>query len=148
MILDKTTNIKLYASLLPNLQAALDKIASLGTNPEPGRYEFEGGFFMVQKGTTNPVENGDFEAHRKYIDVQIIFSGSELVVWDDIDCLKTTEVYNAEKDREMLAGKVEHIYRIDEGMFWVAFPSDAHKACKHQGSPNEFGKYVVKLPVA
>lgn len=32
---------------------------------------------MVQKGMARPVSEGTYEAHRNYIDVQIIFEGSE-----------------------------------------------------------------------
>lgn len=53
-------------------------------NLEVGRYEFDGGYFMVQKGTTRPLEEGTFEAHRRYIDVQIVVEGSEELAWEDL----------------------------------------------------------------
>ena len=147
MIIDKTENLKNYAKLLPNLQAGLDKVASLGSDPEVGRYEFDGGFFMIQKGLTSPAADGDFEAHRKYIDVQIILKGAEYVIWDEISNLKETVPYDAAKERVMLGGQVKHTFRIDAGMSWVAFPQDAHKACKHLDSQTEYVKVVMKLPV-
>ncbi len=147
MIVDKTKNIKFYKALLPNLDNALEALDSLGKDPQKGRYEFEGGYFMIQEGETHSVSDGDYEAHRKYIDVQIIISGSELVGWADTSCLKETDGYDSEKDKEMLSGPDEYCVKVSEGMFWAAFPQDAHKACRDTGEKTAYKKAVVKLPV-
>ena len=146
MIIDRTENLMKYQSMLPNLKAGLAALNAL-TDKKAGRYEFEGGFFMIQQGSTSPVDSGDYEAHRKYIDVQIILSGSEIVVWEDISRLTQSVPYSEEKEREMFKGPVAHTFRIEEGMSWVAFPQDAHKACKHLESQNDYLKVVMKLPV-
>ena len=146
MIIDRTENLMKYQSMLPNLKAGLAALNAL-TDKKAGRYEFEGGFFMIQQGITSPVDSGDYEAHRKYIDVQIILTGSEIVVWEDISRLTQSVPYSEEKEREMFKGPVAHTFRIEEGMSWVAFPQDAHKACKHLESQNDYLKVVMKLPV-
>ncbi|MCR5625841.1 MAG: YhcH/YjgK/YiaL family protein [Lachnospiraceae bacterium] len=147
MIIDKYSLVSNYREMLPHLDNAVKVLESLGKDPKVGRYEFEGGYFMIQEGDTVDISEGDYEAHRRYIDVQVILKGSELVAWDDIEDLKVSKTYDNIKDFEMLSGDVKHVFKIDEGMFWVAFPSDAHKACKDMGEKTHYKKAVVKLPV-
>lgn len=145
MILDYTKNIELYAPVLKNLDKALAAIQALPTL-EPGRYEFDGGYFMIQTGTTNPMEPGDYEAHRKYIDVQMILEGSELVAWKELS--ETTLVeYSEEKDFAVCSGPIEEVVNVKEGMFYAVYPHDAHKPCRHFDTPTTYKKAVIKLPV-
>ena len=102
---------------------------------------------MVQKGITRPILEGTFEAHRKYIDVQMILDGSEEVVWENIRNLETTVPYNAEKDVQRLTGNREHVIKITKGMFYAAFPHDGHQPVAHTGEVQSFRKIVLKLPV-
>jgi len=150
MIIDEIKNIALYRAMLPGIDAGLAALEKLGTHPEIGRYEFDGGYFMVQEGTTNPAE-GDFEAHRKYIDVQIILEGEETVFWTDIANLKTSEAYDEAADKEMLSETDPQKIRVDvmkAGTAWAAFPQDAHKPGRHTAAPSAYRKVVMKLPVA
>ena len=52
MIIDHVDNILKYEALLPNLRKGLEAVAAVknGAGLAPGRYEFEGGYFMVQQG--------------------------------------------------------------------------------------------------
>lgn len=146
MIIDKIDNILLYEPLLKNLKRGVEAVKAL-PELEVGRYEFEGGFFMVQKGCTKPLEEGTFEAHRKYIDVQILMEGSEEVAWSDITDLTTVIEYDPEKDAERLTGESDHVIKISEGMFYAAFPHDGHKPVSHTAEQQTFTKVVMKLPV-
>mgnify|MGYP002859837717 CR=1 FL=1 len=148
MIIDKAGRLPDYAALLPHLQAGLDAVAALGAHPAVGRYEFEGGYLMIQRGTTSPAAQGDFEAHRRYIDVQIMLEGSEEVIWEETAALAESLPYDAERERALYHGEVKHVFTIEAGMAWVAFASDAHKACKHTGTtPRNYLKVVMKLPL-
>lgn len=42
-----------------------------------GRHEIDGDrvFALVQNYTTNPIEGALYEAHRRYSDIQFVFSG-------------------------------------------------------------------------
>lgn len=145
MIIDYTKNLSQYAPILNNLDAALAAVKAL-PSWEVGTYQFEGGYFMIQKGTTNPIHNGDFEAHRKYVDVQLVLEGSELIAWKEID---QTEVvlYEEDKDKVTCKGSVEEIIEMKTGMCWVAYPNDCHKGCGHIDAPTTYTKAVIKLPV-
>ncbi|MGN0354928.1 MAG: YhcH/YjgK/YiaL family protein [Muricoprocola sp.] len=145
MIIDKFENIRFYSSMLKNLENGLEAVAALKSR-EPGRYEFEGGYFMVQKGTTKPLEEGTYEAHRKYTDVQIILEGSEEIAWKEITDLASVKEYDSEKDAERLEGSFDHVMKITEGMFYAAFPHDGHKPVSHTSEQQEYTKIVMKLP--
>ncbi len=146
MIIDHVDRLMEYKDLLPNLKEGLDAIRAL-PEAKVGRYEFDGGYFMVQQGQTKPIQEGTFEAHRKYIDVQMILEGSEELAWEDIRALKTVIPYNPEKDAERLNGNHEHVMKISKGMFYAAFPWDAHQPVAHTDQPQTFTKIVLKLPM-
>lgn len=146
MIVDKLSNIRFYKKLLPGLEKGMRMIESM-TEYEVGRYEFEGGYFLVQKGSTKPLEDGAFEVHRKYLDVQIILEGCEEVGWASLDDLTTTKEYDPQKDAEFLEGSREHAVKISAGMFYAAFPQDGHMPCRHTKEPHEYTKIVMKLPL-
>ncbi len=146
MIIDKMDNIRFYADVLPKLENGLKAIEAMGT-PVLGRYEFEGGFFLVQEGETRPLEEKNYEAHRNYIDVQILLEGSEEVGWEHLSDLTVKVPYNPDKDLEFLTGGSEHVMKISAGMFWVGFPQDGHKPGAHTTEQHRYKKIVLKLPV-
>lgn len=145
MIIDNIRNISLYKKLVPGLEKGLAAIEDKYN--EIGRYEFDGGFFMVQAGKTKPMDEGFFEAHRKYVDVQMVLEGSEEIAWSDLQDLKEEIAYNPEKDALYFSGSTIHNMKVSKGMFYIAFPHDGHKAVRHIGNQQEFKKIVIKLPV-
>ncbi len=146
MIIDCIDNIMKYEPLLPYLRKGMEAIHGL-EELEKGRYEFDGGYFMVQKGVTRPILEGTFEAHKKYIDVQILVEGSEEVAWEDIHKLETVIPYDAQKDTQRLIGEREHVIKITKGMFYAAFPQDGHQPVAHTSKEQSFTKIVLKLPI-
>lgn len=147
MIVDNIDNIMFYHSMVQHLAAGMAAMEDLGGNLEVGRYEFDGGYFMVQKGSTKPMTEGTFEAHRKYVDVQIIVEGSEEVAWADPRNLHTEIPYDPEKDAERLSGSLEHVMKMSAGMFYMAFPHDGHKPVSHTKEQQSYTKIVMKLLV-
>ena len=85
MIICPWKDIKKYASLLPGIEEAFDAVNALTdfeakVHPLSGENRFE-----VAVATTKPVDLG--EAHRKYIDVQCMIKGGEVVGWAPLaDC--------------------------------------------------------------
>lgn len=147
MVIDKLTNIGKYRPMLPHLDAALVCLKNV-QGKEPGRYDFDGGFILIQAGTTNPIDAGAFEVHRKYLDVQILLSGAETIMWADLaDLNVTTFPYDETLDRSNHAGTGCRM-EIQPGMFYLCAPHDAHKACGHVSTPTAFRKAVVKLRIA
>ncbi len=146
MIVDKFSNLAFYASILPKLDNGLEAMKKL-EKMEVGRYDFDGGYFMVQKGTTKPMEEGTFEAHRKYIDIQILLEGSEDVAWATLSDLTEEIPYNEEKDAARYSGESKHTLHVTAGMCYVAYPLDGHKPVRHLDQEQIYTKIVMKLSI-
>ena len=116
-----------------------------------GRHEIGtgGAYANVQEYQTR-VENV-FEAHRDYIDVQIVVSGEEVIdVADLADALGCTMEYDKERDCVLYASaaKVRSL-DADPSAWFVFFPSDLHRpGMAKDGTPSPVRKVVVKIPVA
>ena len=148
MIIDKLENIQFYASILPNLKEGIKAISDLKKKGAfaPGRYDFEGGFFKVENGSTKLFTEGTYEAHKQYIDVQIIEDGSEEIAWDTLESLMETVPYDEEKDAARYTGDFSHQMKITKGMFWAAFPWDGHRPGAHSKEEQQYTKIILKLP--
>ena len=144
MIICPWKDIKKYASLLPGIDEAFDAVNAL-SDYEAKTYPLsDGNRFFVAVGTTKAPDEA--EAHRKYLDIQYIVKGKEVVGWADLaDCTIQGE-FNEEKDIGKYTGDFEYI-TINEGICYVAFPEDAHMPGRHLDVPNDFVKVVVKLKV-
>lgn len=115
-----------------------------------GRHDIvEGGAFAIVS-EYDTKSDGAFEAHRDYIDVQIIANGEENIsvanLNDGIDC---TMEYNKEKDCLFYASASEIRSHDTDGSTWfVFFPSDLHRPGAMKGDvPVHVKKVVVKIPV-
>ena len=148
MIIDKLENIQFYAPILPNLKEGIKAISDLKKKGAfaPGRYDFEGGFFKVENGSTKLFTEGTYEAHKQYIDVQIIEDGSEEIAWDTLESLTETVPYSEEKDAARYTGDFSHQIQITKGMFWAAFPWDGHRPGAHSKEEQNYTKIILKLP--
>jgi YhcH/YjgK/YiaL family protein len=113
----------------------------------PGRVEIDGDqvFALVQEYTSKPMEQGRWEAHRKYIDIQYIVSGEENIGYANVADLTMGE-YNEEKDRYIPQGEGSFV-RLLAGMFGVYMPEDAHMPNMAVGQPAPVKKVVVKVAV-
>lgn len=145
MIIGYLNDWKTYERLLPMLEE-IRKIALESGDKPAGRYETEWGFYMIQEGETYPAEEGVFESHKKYLDVQCLVDGFECMEWQDIRKLRTSEAYSEEKDVQFMHGS-GNMSEICPGMFYVMFPEDGHKACCHVREAVTYRKVVAKIKI-
>lgn len=92
-----------------------------------------------------------YEAHRAYIDVQIAFSGSEIIkVAPTADATEPQGEFNTEKDVIFYAGAANSVDVVaDAQNYVVLFPQDAHMPCMAiDGTPAPIRKVVFKIPYA
>jgi YhcH/YjgK/YiaL family protein len=117
---------------------------------EVKRYDIDGDnlFATVSEYLTKNEETTNFEAHRKYIDIQYVISGKETM---NIAPLKTAREivtqYDATKDIEFL--KVEKIVKhtATPSNFFIFFPDDAHRPGIREGVSSPVRKIVIKVKV-
>lgn len=136
-----------------NLQRALDFLQrARGADLPDGRVEIDGDrvFALVQSYET--VAAGDpviFEAHRKYIDVQYVAAGQEVIAWATTDRLLVTEAYDPAKEAWFgaLPAAETTFVRVAAGELVVLYPTDGHTPRLAAGAPAAVKKIVVKVAV-
>lgn len=115
-----------------------------------GRNEIgEGAFANVAEYETK-LQNM-YELHRKYIDVQLLTRGSEVVfVADKEHANKAQGDFNVEGDFILYvdADNARQVV-VSPDSYQVFYPSDAHKPCMAvDGCPQTVRKVCVKIPYA
>lgn len=104
---------------------------------------------LIQSYTTKRPDEATFETHRAYIDIQMIVSGREYIMW--APQVKLTQVkvpYDYEKDIVRYADPEIFVpIRLEAGDFCVLFPTDGHKPTIMVDMPTEVKKIVVKVAV-
>ncbi len=85
------------------------------------------------------------EAHRKYIDIQVVVSGIEQMGWSGLSrCNAVKEGYNEEKDIIFFKDPSSSYVTVSPGEFAVFFPEDVHSPGISEGKVE---KIVAKVPV-
>ena len=96
MIIDKIENIEKYSQIPISV---IKFIKNLTPETPVGHYELENGIFAnIDKYTTKLFENCKFEAHKKYIDIQILTTGTERLDYINIEGLAVSEEYDQNRD--------------------------------------------------
>jgi YhcH/YjgK/YiaL family protein len=150
MISDTIKNKSLYGGISSRIKTALEYLATTDfTNIEAGRYELDGTnlFVLVQKYDTLPKDQGKWECHRKYIDIQYIAEGIEQIGFSNISNMKITTEYNPDKDVAFLSGDGDVVTLI-KGSYGIFFPDDAHQPkLAPDDRPGAVKKVVIKIKV-
>jgi YhcH/YjgK/YiaL family protein len=113
-----------------------------------GKYPIDGDdvFALVQTYESRPRQEGKWEAHRKFIDVQFVAQGKEQLGWANLNRLKVSEPYSDENDVLFLEGEGDFV-TAEAGTFVIFAPQDAHMPGIAAGNPQKVKKVVVKVRV-
>ena len=151
MIIDQLSRAAQYRCLSPHVSKAIDFItrADVGTLA-CGEYELDGRsvYGIVQEYDTilsgeNQLSRGTWEAHRKYIDLQLVISGRERIGWADLSTLAAGD-YNSQQDFMPLVGD-GHVLTLVAGSFMLLYPWDGHMPRLAVGESEHVRKVVVKI---
>lgn len=115
------------------------------------RTELGAGVFVSEECYLSKARpDGFFESHRKFIDIQIIFEGEELMEIADIATMKTKQPYNPERDLIIYEDNPDASQlRVFPGQAAVFFPTDAHMpTLRVREAGGMVRKCVIKIPVA
>ena len=150
MIVDRIQNADLYINMHARFQAAFDflrqdNIADL----ETGEYQICGKdvYANVASYETLPADEGECEAHRKYIDLQFIADGKEHIGYSPLEEQALVEEYCDDRDVAFYDGTAPSFVSLSSGMFAIFFPDDAHKPCRYLERSSKVKKIVVKIAV-
>lgn len=114
-----------------------------------GKIELTGGAFAIEAAYhSKPRPEGFFESHRKYIDVQVVVAGAELMEVEEISRLTVTDAYNAERDLIKYADTAAaSLLKVRAGDAALFFPVDGHMPSLQLDGRVLVRKTVVKVPV-
>ena len=150
MIKDTLKNSEFYYGLGERFQKAFEYLKTTNlSEKENGKYEIDGEniYVSVQDYNTKPEEEGKFEAHKKYADIQFIVKGQEKLGYTDIKNCTNLTSYDEKNDIEFLKNSENknHFAYAKEGDFIVFFPQDAHMPCISINENSYVKKAVVKI---
>ncbi len=147
MIYDTLNNIKNYESL-GKIYDVLKFISQEDfSSKELGRYDIDGDniYYMIQSYNTDP-DKSIAEAHKKYIDIQLILEGEELIGVAPILCEKEEVEAKPEKDAWLYRCKTDFI-TMKPGYYMVLYPNDIHLPGKAVKDSQPCRKIVVKIKI-
>ena len=147
MIKDKLDNANTYYGISDRLKAGFMwlKLQDLA-NIESKVYYIDNNDLYANVQEYETKDDADFETHKKYIDIQYMIRGKELVYVTNKNNCSTSIEYNEEKDLEFhqCNGEEEKLL-LNEGEFLVLFPQDAHKPSITYMKKEKVKKVVVKV---
>ena len=151
MIYDKLENIGLYFDPDSDFVKAVEFAKQF--SGENGKYPLDGDrvYASVHEYITGQESEKVFEAHRKYIDVQIMITGSEMhgVMPLDDSNLSVTEDYDSTRDVIFFDTISDYTKVIlSSGEFVVYYPSDCHKPGCSIDHDTQVRKIVVKIALS
>jgi biofilm protein TabA len=117
---------------------------------EVKRYDIDGDnlFATVSEYLSKNEESAHFEAHRKYIDIQYVVSGKELINVAPLTSVKDVlEPYDSVKDIEFVTVTKAINCKASPSDFFIFFPDDAHRPGLKDGGNSMVRKIVIKVKV-
>ena len=149
MIYDTLSNAKLYAGISDAMAIAMEVLQTTDfAAVAPGSYQVRDGvFYNVMEPTLRPVEEGSWECHRKYIDVQYVLCDGEQILYCPLDRVDWGE-FNDSGDCALAKLQGSWIsLPMHPDTFAVFFPGDAHAPTLALDTVKQVKKVVIKVPV-
>ena len=150
MIIAKKTHALCYRGIHPRLDKALELLqddAFIASVTGPDKVFIEGDALYAFRNdySTVPYEETFFEAHRKYLDIQMVVSGQERC--DVADPATLGEPFREKTDFKGYHGEAEQSVILRQDNFMIVFPGDAHRLKIAVDQPETISKVVFKVLV-
>ena len=148
MILSALSQSPSYAALHPLFPRAFDYIRNTDLFAlAPGRYNIVGDdlIAIVERVQAKTKEVAKLEAHRKYIDIQLVLEGDETMGWKPLaDCLNPVSEHSMEKDIRFFHDAPASWVAVPPDHFCIFLPEDAHAPLVGDGT---IRKVIFKVAV-
>ncbi|WEK34122.1 MAG: YhcH/YjgK/YiaL family protein [Candidatus Pseudobacter hemicellulosilyticus] len=154
MVIDKLINAANYYCLHPRLQQAFAFLISRDLEAldalEKGKHPIDGDnlFAIVNFYDTVDPATEQMESHKKYIDLQFIVTGQELIGHAFLEAQTPSQAYDAEKDFMLFAETPDFFTKLEAGSFAIFFPTDLHMPNLRVIGPEPVKKIVIKIAVS
>jgi YhcH/YjgK/YiaL family protein len=149
MIIDKIENAHIYKNLGERIKKSFEYIKATDLKNLPaGKYPIDGEniFALVSEYKTKAEQEGKLEAHKKFIDVQYVISGEELMGFAPLCNQQILDPYKEENDIVFFTGD-KSFTKVSSGMFAVFFPQDVHMPGIVSGKSSSVKKLVIKVRI-
>lgn len=129
----------------------LSFLAETDLSSQPmGRMDIDGDdlFAIFSKSQTAPVADGQWEAHKRYADIQYVIDGEELIGWAPED---VTKACLSREGDDCFFFPFPHApcwIHMSSGSYAVFFPSDFHCPLRAWGDPGKVHKVVIKVALS
>jgi YhcH/YjgK/YiaL family protein len=148
MIHDSLNNAAICFSLNPRFQKAFEYILNNDLSKvAPCKITLEGDnlYLSVAEIDGKKKDAAKVEAHKKYIDIQVVLSGQETMGWASIEhCKEEIDFYNPVKDIIFYKEKPTSYMTVNPGEFAIFFPEDGHAPAIGDGP---IKKIIIKVVV-
>ncbi len=147
MVVDSLQSAERYFELHRRFPAAFDFLRSPGVGALPsGRHSIDGDnlFAIVSQGPARTRAEARLEAHRKYIDIQMVLKGTDEMGWKTISACRVGGGYDDDRDVQFFDDSPSAWVAVTAGTFCIFFPTDCHAPLVGEGTIH---KVVVKVAV-
>ena len=153
MILDLLDNADAYNALGPRIAQGLAFLRNTDLAALPlGKNVIDGDnlFAMAQRYDSRTHDNMIWESHRRYIDIQYIGEGEELMGYLNLTEQATvTRPYDETGDAALYSTTAGSLFKIQAGKFAIFTPQDVHApGLAIDNKPSPVFKVVVKVLVS
>jgi biofilm protein TabA len=149
MILDILENAHRYLALNKGFAEAIEFLLRPDMKELPvGKYEIDGErvYAMVSKDPGRRKEDALLEIHEKYIDVQLVLTGTDDMGWKPRSlCKQPAGEYDEKNDIRFFTDRPDSWLSTKSGSIAIFFPEDAHMPLISSG---QIHKVVVKVAVS
>jgi biofilm protein TabA len=113
---------------------------------KPGKYNIDSTFVFATISYADSYDTSKvkWEAHRKYLDLHYLISGSLLYAMAPYKKEEVSEPYKDSTDMERVITNSGKYYKGAPGSLFVFFPSDAHKSLKEHAA-DIVKRVVIKI---
>jgi YhcH/YjgK/YiaL family protein len=148
VILDALPQATRYLAVHPGFPAAFDFMCTTDLRAlAPGRHAIDGDrvYVSIDDVTGRGAAGARLEAHRRYIDIQVVLTGADRIGWRPLaDCERADGPFDESRDVGFFRDAPACWLTLVPGRFVVLFPDDAHAPLGGEGA---LRKAVVKVAV-
>ena len=150
MIYDTFKNLDLYFDKADPLHKALSFVSGFDISRADGRYDIDGDmiYAMVATYDTKAAEEIKFEAHKKYIDIQLLLEGAEFLDVSVHEKCQVDTPYSEQNDVAFFRSPQDFTsVLLEPGNFAVLYPHDIHRPGRSIKEKKQVRKIVLKVRV-
>ena len=149
MILDCLEQANRYYKLHPQFKSAFEFLQKTDLKKlKTGRHLIKKNalFAIAERRPGKGKKAAKFEAHHKYIDIQVAVTGTDVIGWKPYHkCKRIEKKYSPENDIEFFSDNPNVWFNLNPKTFAIFFPEDAHAPLATKA--NLF-KVIIKVAVS